>query len=224
MDFAKVEERIGYIFRDKTLLQIALTHPSMRTDRKAAVSYNYQRLEFLGDSLLGFVISDILYEKYPKVSEGELAKYKSILCQNQTLSELAENMGLGECLIISDSVNEYSNVLEDIFEAIIGAIYRDGGYEVARIFILDSFADWDALIVDKSKFLNPKGKLQEHYQTMNPFPRLQYELLKVTGPDHAKRFEVELYVDGLKMGTGHGNSKKRAEEMAALSVLENLQS
>lgn len=219
----KLQEAIGYKFKNFDLLLEALTHPSMKGDEMM----NYQRLEFLGDSFLGFIVADHIYNQFPDEQEGFLAKRKTLYCNGSTQSQIAKELQLLDALKMSDSAKEQGlkdnpKIMEDVLESLIGAIYKDGGYLKAKKVVKKLFFEDDKLIESQKTYHNPKGILQEHYQAMSAPVSIEYIVKKVSGPDHAKKFKIGLLIDGKPMATGEGFSKKRAEESAALEAIEKL--
>jgi ribonuclease-3 len=221
-DLNTLQKRLGYTFRDAVLLQLAVTHPSIAHEQETAVQHN-QRLEFLGDAVLGVVLTRELYERFPDFGEGPLTKARAQLVNQYTLAEQSRRLGIGEFLIMSRGElmhggRERSSSLADAFEAVIGAIFMDGGFDAARDFVLccfrDSFGEFTAL----PNLSNPKGELQEMLQAKsNESPR--YEITAVSGPDHDRSFECAVVHNGRELGRGRGKSKRAAESAAALAAL-----
>lgn len=222
---AQFEKIIKYNFKNKDLLIAALTHPSY--NQNESVKTNYQRLEFLGDAVLCFIITDILYNLYPKEREGMLAQYRSILIRGVGLAKYARRIELSDYIILSEAEtktggkNKHS-ILEDVFEALIGAIYCDSNVDSVRRFINDVFYDIQSILNETLPNLNPKGQLQEIIQHKLTHSTIEYVLVKTSGPDHGKIFEINLKIDGKILGTGFGSSKKNAEEQAAIEALKYL--
>ena len=223
--FIPLENALGYSFRNKELLREALTHPSFDT-RKKDHRHN-QRLEFLGDSLVGCVLANWLFQKYPEKTEGELSRFKSMLARGDNLATVARKINLNEYLIIGKSErqskgNLRQSVLEDAFEALIGAIYLDSDYFTIEKVMLQ----WEPVFIEaieqKSSSFNPKGQLQEYLQSKSKNPKISYHLIKQSGPDHQREFLIEIQADGQTIAEGLGKSKKNAEEKAAKVALEKL--
>jgi ribonuclease-3 len=220
-----LQTRLGYQFRDASLLKLALTHPSVAHEQNAAVQHN-QRLEFLGDSVLQLVLTRELYDKFPSFGEGPLTKARAQMVNQRTLAEQSKQLGLGEHLIISrgeetSGGRERASTLADAYESLLGAIYLDGGYEVSRDFILRCFRQsFGELEVIPSQD-NPKGELQELLQSQSPVAP-EYHLESVSGPDHDRAFECSVRYRGEEIGRGSGKSKKAAESQAAISALDLL--
>ncbi len=215
---AKTEEKIGYVFKDKGLLRKALTHSSYLNEHREAEECN-ERLEFLGDSVLSLICSDHLY-KTRSGDEGDLTKTKALLVCEEALSTYAKELNLGESLLLGRGeklagAQHRNSILCDEIEAILGAIYLDGGYENARNFILPS------LIRGGENFRQHDYKtvLQEVIQK-NPGEALKYVIADDFGPEHEKTFVCHLYLNSNRISEGRGRSKKAAEQEAAKEALE----
>jgi len=219
----ELEDRLGYQFHEQALLEQALTHPSWRP-AEGSVSHN-QRLEFLGDAVLGLVLAEALYEELPQEREGTLTRFRSMLVKGHQLHLLAESLSLGTYLRLGEAEEsmggrERPSILEDAFEALIGAVYEDGGIEAAKAVAGRIYGPLEPLLDRLMEEHNPKGRLQELYQPTLGNDSIEYRLTGQSGPDHAKQFVVEVWIDGTRRGSGKGYSKKRAEEAAALEALE----
>jgi ribonuclease-3 len=223
--YAELQKELGYMFRDPGLLQLALTHPSVAHEQGVPVQTN-QRLEFLGDAVLQLVLTRELYEKFPSLGEGPLTKARAKLVNRRTLAERARQLHLGQNLILSrgEEMNggrERPSALADTFEAILGAIFLDGGFEVAREFILRQFLGAFGQLEVIPILENPKGELQEFLQAISiEAPR--YHVVSATGPDHDRVFECTVHHAGVELARGHGKSKKAAESEAAVAALAKL--
>ena len=223
--YEELQARLGYVFRDPTLLQLALTHPSVAHEHGAPVQTN-QRLEFLGDSVLGLVTSEFLYRSHPSEHEGQLTKTKSLLVSKAILSRRALAMGLGRFVLMSHSEVESGgrqrlSILADAFESVIGSIYLDQGFEAARGFIHRwLFKDSREIAADK-RHTNYKSHLQEYVQSTFPTHPV-YRIRSELGPDHSKMFMVDVVVGRRTLGSGKGKNKKEAEQAAALQALDAL--
>jgi ribonuclease-3 len=220
-----LQERLGYTFRDEGLLRLALTHPSV-THESTGNTPDNQRLEFLGDSVLGVILTRELYEKFPKLGEGPLTKARAQMVNRRTLASEARRLGLGEQLSLSrgeeiSGGRQRQSALADAFEALLGAIFLDGGYDAAQAFILRSFRGAFGELTEIPNLENPKGELQELLQATGPQAPL-YELTYVSGPDHDRVFECAVFHQGIELGRGQGKSKKEAESHAALAALTKL--
>ena len=218
----ELQERLGYTFQDETLLRLALTHPSVTHETPGSVPHN-QRLEFLGDSVLGLVLTRELYEKFPDLGEGPLTKARAQMVNRRSLAAQARRLGLGQDLIVSrgeesSGGRDRQSSLADGFEALLGAIFMDGGYETARAFVLRCFRDAFGEFTQIPNLENPKGELQEFLQARSNEAPL-YEMTHVTGPDHDRVFECAVFHNGVELGRGTGKSKKLAESEAALAAL-----
>lgn len=226
-DLAALQERLGYKFRDRSLLRLALTHPSVAHEQGAPVQHN-QRLEFLGDAVLQLVLTRELYEKFPGFDEGPLTKARAKLVNRRNLGTHGRDLGLGPNLLVSrgEEVHggrERSSALADACESVIGAIFLDGGYEAARDFILREFSAGLGELGVIPTLENPKGELQEFLQARGPeAPR--YHIASTSGPDHDRVFECTVHHAGVELARGVGKSKKAAESEAALAALQKLRS
>lgn len=223
--FDPLQKQLGYKFKRMDLLKLALTHPSVAHEAAGVIPHN-QRLEFLGDSVLGLVLTSELYARFPNVSEGPLTKARAQMVNRRTLASQAKRLGLGENLILSRGEEttggrDRPSNLADAFEALLGAIFVDGGYDKARDVILNSFHDMFGELKAIPNLENPKGELQEMLQAESPDPP-EYEMTSMTGPDHDRMFECAVYHAGVELGRGKGKSKKAAESEAAGGALAKL--
>lgn len=218
-----LQKRIGYNFSDKNLLNEALTHSSYANEHKSKhIKYN-ERLEFLGDAVLSIVVADYIFKHFPNLPEGELTKLRASLVCEKTLYEFAKQIDLGSYLLLSRG--EHNNggaqrpsILSDAFEALIAAVYVDGGMEPASKHILNFVLP--AIKNMKKKQVNDyKTTLQEIIQK-NPGEQLDYVIVSESGPDHDKHFVVEVHLNSNVIGKGGGHSKKEAEQQAAREALE----
>jgi ribonuclease-3 len=220
-----LEKRISYQFSNPLLLQEALTHPSF--DLTDSVARHNQRLEFLGDSVLGCIFADWLCNHFPAAQEGDLSKKKSLLAHGHHLTDIARNIGLEEFLLTGKSEvgkngKLRDSVLEDALEALIGSIFLDGGYAEASRVVSQWTEFFEQTIRKKSSLFNPKGRLQEYTQSLADKPRIHYRVIRQSGPDHMREFEVELTIGQNVVSRGIGGSKKKAEETAAAKALAEL--
>lgn len=223
--WAEIEQRLGYRFRDRTLLQRALTHPSWQVEPSEPPVHN-QRLEFLGDAVLNFAIADELFRTRLEEREGKLTQRRAALIRGPMLAALAIELGLDRGLRVGRSEEATgrtkSSALEDAFEAVIGAIYLDSDLTTARAAILRVYGDL-AMRADRSPAEeNPKGTLQERVQPKHGNHALRYELLGVDGADHARTYEVAVWLHERRLGVGRGTSKQAAEAEAARVALARL--
>lgn len=217
----ELETKIGYHFKNPTLLFRALTHSSYANESHSGLDSN-ERLEFLGDSVLGIITADYLYNNYTHLPEGELTKLRAALVCETSLYQFASEIRLGQYLKLGRGEvhtggRERPSILADAFEALIAAIYLDGGMEEAKRFVLSFITR--AIHSHQNAFKDYKTTLQEIIQK-NPEERLEYVLTGESGPDHDKRFEVEIHLNSNVMGRGVGRSKKQAEQEAAREALE----
>jgi ribonuclease-3 len=224
-EFATLEARLGYSFRDATLLRVALTHPSVAHELGSPVQHN-QRLEFLGDAVLQLVLTRALYERFPEFGEGPLTKARAKLVNRRSLAEHGRKLGLGEHLVMSRGEDlhggrERPSALADAFEAVMGAVFVDGGYEAAQEFIVRDFGGYLLTIQVIPAMENPKGELQEFLQATSA-EAPQYHVASATGPDHARIFECTVHHNGVELARGSGRSKKAAESEAATNALTKL--
>ena len=216
----ELEERIGYVFRNKKLLKQALTHSSFANEQKINKWEDYERIEFLGDAVLELVSSDYLYRMNARLSEGELTKLRSSMVCEPALAYCARDIELGQFIFLgkgeeSTGGRKRDSITSDVMEAVIGAIYLDGGLDCARAFI-DRFVLSD--LEDKQLFYDSKTILQERVQKDGE-GRLHYVLVEESGPEHDKLFRVEAMIDDRKVGEGSGRTKKHAEQQAAYQAL-----
>ena len=212
----QLETIIGYTFKDPTLLETALTHTSFANESKTPISHN-ERLEFLGDSVLSIVVADYLFHQWKDRPEGELTRARASLVCESALHEFAKEIELGKFLRLGKGEERGGgrnrpSVVSDAFEALIAALYLDGGIEVARKVILPFITE------GKTAEADYKTQLQEVIQ-QNPEERLRYELEGEEGPDHDKRFKMAVYLNSNVIGRGIGHSKKAAEQAAAKEAL-----
>lgn len=221
----ELEERIGYVFRNKKLLKQALTHSSFANEQKINKWEDYERIEFLGDAVLELVSSDYLYRMNARLSEGELTKLRSSMVCEPALAYCARDIELGQFIFLgkgeeSTGGRKRDSITSDVMEAVIGAIYLDGGMACAKAYI-DSFILSD--LEHKRLFYDSKSNLQEVVQGKLK-KDLEYELLDVQGPEHCQTFRVQVRIlEGEVLGLGEGHTKKAAEQQAAYRALLLLQ-
>lgn len=218
--FEQLEQKIGYCFDNRTLLKQAITHSSFANEQKINKLYDYERLEFLGDAVLELVTSAFLFMKHPEMPEGQLTKKRSTLVCGPALSFCAKDIDIGKYILLGKGEEntggrQRDSITSDVMEAIIGAIYLDGGYDKAESFI-HRFILSD--LENKQLFYDSKTLLQEEIQKDNN-GTLLYELISEAGPDHDKVFVVEARVNGKVLGKGAGKTKKAAEQQAAYEAL-----
>ena len=220
---AEVEGIVGHHFENRRLIESAITHPSAAEGHSASVSY--ERLEFLGDSLLGAIVAAHLYESFPDMDEGELTHLKISLVSGEMLSEVASELGLAPLIVLGESergtgARGMHSALEDVFEALVGALYLDAGIDVARQFVFETIIP-RATRELAVQTVNPKSRLQEVTQRdMHCAP--DYKLVSEDGPAHNPTFTTVAFVGGARVGRGSGRTKKASENAAAADALANL--
>ena len=220
---ARAEKICDHEFQDKLLLRRALTHPSAVEGEP--VGSSYERLEFLGDSILGAIVARALYEAYPSLDEGRLTRLKVSLVAGFTLSEVADELGIGSYIFFGASetgtgARGLHSALENVYESLVGALFLDGGWDVAEAFILRTLKPH--LATERAERPeNPKSYLQECVQR-DGMASPSYKLVSTEGPAHAPTFTAVVLIDGARQGRGSGSSKKEAEAAAALDALEHL--
>ena len=224
--YKEIEKKLGYEFKNKSLLHNAFIHSSYNNESKNPYKNNNERLEFLGDAILELIISEFLYNNYPRLTEGELTKMRAkIVCTN-SLSESAIKLNIGNFLLMgkgeeSQGGRVRKSILADTMEAIIGAIYLDSGLESTRKFIILQL---------KSIIINvDQGNINKDYKTIfqekvqsKKDLELLYKLIKEEGPDHNKIFYVDVFINNKKVGSGKGKNKKEAEQNAAKEAIKYL--
>ena len=221
-----LEARLGYTFRDRGLLEHALMHSSYVNERRDKGCTSNERLEFLGDSVLGMVTADRLYHLFPDMPEGKMSRLRAELVCEQSLQSAARTLELGGYLLLGKGEERSggrrrSSILADTVEAVIAALYLDGGLEPARRFILDHIL----VGLDEGRIRHVaeyKTELQERVQKKAD-QHLEYELVGQCGPDHNKRFTMRVLLNGVEIGRGVGHAKKEAEQSAARAALEAMQ-
>lgn len=219
----ELEEKLGYHFRDRGLLEHAMTHSSYANEHRGAGLTSNERLEFLGDSVLGVVVADYLFAAHPDMPEGELTRTRAALVCEGSLHEVAKSLGLGRYLRLGKGEDagggrRRPSILADATEAMLAAVYLDGGMEAVRPIIRTLILDKER---EKAADRDYKTALQELVQR-TPGKSVSYRLVRESGPDHCRSFEMEASVDGGVIGTGVGRTKKEAEQMAARAALEKL--
>lgn len=222
-----IEAKIGYQFRDRANLKHALLHRSHIHVAGSSRQESNERLEFLGDAVLGLVVNEHLYHRFPRRAEGDLTKMKSLLVCGTRLSEIAAQLDLGLHIRMSRSEaanggRKRTSILADSMEALIGAVYLDGGLSEATGVIARCLLDQSAGILSKRSLGNYKSRLQELIQAKYKSPP-RYRVLRASGPDHARTFTVGVVFNGVILGSGQGHNKKAAEQKAAQEALTRLQ-
>lgn len=223
-ELAKLEGVLGYHFKDRRLLAKALSHRSWVNSLKADTKpESNERLEFLGDSILNAVITDHLYHTYPDREEGLLSKMKSLVVSAKVLALCADSWKLGDFVYLSRSEEKAGgrsrpSILADAYEAVLGAVYLDGGMEAARLLVHASLVSILKDVLEDDDLANYKSQLLEYTQSRGMGVPV-YEVIEETGPEHAKRFVVGVFVQSQEWGRGKGTSKKSAEQMGARAAL-----
>ena len=219
----ELQDRLGVRFRDPALVRTALTHPSHANEHPEDGYETNERLEFLGDAVLGLVVAQSLYERFPEVEEGRLTEWRAQLVCGPTLARVAARFAIGDVLFLgrgeeTTGGREREGNLERAYEALVGAVMLDGGLEEARTFIHHTLAEEFAELEADPGALNPKGALQQLVQGV--LGRPQYMIVDAQGPDHAREYTVEVRIDDEVVGSGSGTSKQQAEKEAAREALE----
>lgn len=226
MDYQKILDTIGYNFKDPELLSQALTHSSYRRERPSEGEDN-ERLEFIGDAILDAVIGTELYSRLPKEHEGVLTKLRSLIVCERSLSNVGREIGLNTYIKLGTGERHTGgefkdSIIADAMEALIGAIFLDGGYETARERILCILSETIEKAIDGKLFNDYKSELQEYLQRREEKPEIIYVTDRAEGPDHNKVFFVHVEAAGVLYGRGSGKSKKEAGQNAAREALEKL--
>ncbi|MBH1942386.1 ribonuclease III [Mobilitalea sibirica] len=220
-----MENKINYRFKTPSLLYHALTHSSYANEMRLSKDKNNERLEFLGDAVLELVTSEYVFLEYKDLPEGDLTKLRASIVCEQTLSSCARDLNIGEYLLLGKGEDasggrERESILSDALEAMIGAIYLDGGFTNAKEFI------WNFVlsnIQNKELFFDSKTILQEIIQNEDNKQKIRYKLISEDGPDHNKTFTIAVYVGNTEIGCGTGRTKKAAEQEAANQAIQKLQ-
>ncbi len=222
-NYKKFEEAIGYTYKNKEYAINALTHSSYANEMNIE---SYERLEFLGDSVLNIIISERLFIEYPELSEGEMTRTRAAVVCEASLSQYSRQMDIGNYLLlgkgeeISGGRNRNS-ILADVFEAILGSIYMDRGMEAAKEFVSNNINEILTLAVSGKYLLDFKTELQERMQEKGD-ANIEYRIIAERGPEHNKSFVVQALVDGVPLATSKGKTKKEAEQKAAKQILSQL--
>jgi ribonuclease-3 len=219
----KLEEILGYTFTDKALLDTAFSHRSFINECMVKGKQSYERLEFLGDAILEYVVSEYLFTNYTELTEGQLTKLRSSLVCEFTLSKVSRELGYGDYIQLSKGERitggaNRDSILCDLFESVLGAVYLDGGIEPARSYVLRYLL---TDIEHKQLYHDSKTRLQELVQK-NPGSTLRYEMVREEGPEHDKTYYVRLLIDDKEVADGSGHNKKNAEQEAAYKALQKL--
>lgn len=224
VDLVKLEALLGYTFNDKEILLTAVTHRSYLNEHRDAVQDHNERLEFLGDAVLELVVTDFLFNKYPDKPEGELTAIRAALVNTVSLSESSQKLGVNDYLLMSkgeakDTGRARQYILANAFEALIGALYLDLGYETAKDFIASHLFPKTEEIVEKRLWQDAKSRFQElaqEHSSVTP----TYETLSQEGPDHDRIFTVGVFLGKEKVAEGKGRSKQEAEQQAAENAVK----
>ena len=224
-ELSDLQSRLGFAFQDESLLALAITHPSVAYEAPDKQPHN-QRLEFLGDAVLGLILSAELYDKFPEAGEGPMTKARAHLVNQRSLANQARVLGLGGDLVLSkgeesNGGRDRASSLADVYEAIVGAMFLDQGYLPVREFVLRCFGNAVGELTEMPSLDNPKGELQEWLQARSSAPP-RYEVTSVEGPDHDRVFECAVLQADTELARGRGKSKKEAESEAAFQALEDL--
>lgn len=222
----QIEIRLKYQFKDKDVLLTAFIHSSFINENKEEIKESNERLEFLGDAVFGLVIGEYLYSRFPSHPEGTLSHYRSRIIEASSCAQYLQKIDVEENLLMGKGEKKSfltrpnPSILADLFEAIIGAIYLDGGLAAAKKFILETFSEEIEAIIS-SPMRNWKAELQDYSQ--KKYQKIpNYKVLDEAGPDHSKTFHVSVFIDDRLMGSGYGSSKKIAQQAAAAEALYRL--
>lgn len=223
IDFTLFEEKTGIKFKNKELLKQAFVHRSYLNENVGLNIDHNERLEFLGDAVLELVVTDFLYKKYEDKNEGDLTAYRSALVNANIISEIASNLGMNEFLLLSkgekkDTGKARQYILANTYESYVGAVYLDLGYDIARNFITETLLPQTDRIVNNNLWRDAKSLVQEkaqEYFAQTP----AYKVIKESGPDHDKKFNIGIYFGDELVATGEGKSKQEAEQQAAKNAL-----
>lgn len=223
-DSAELERRLGYEFKNKELLKTALTHSSYASEHKLTYESNNERLEFIGDAYVDAVVGTRLFEIMDKAHEGNLSKHRAEVVCEASLADAAEIISLGDYLFLGRGEDACGgrnkpSILSDAFEALLGAIFLDGGYEAVKEASLMLLEDKIELAASGNLSRDFKSKLQEKIQEKDTNAGIEYKTVNEAGPDHDKTFTVEVSLNGRMLGKGTGSSKARAEQKAAEDAL-----
>jgi ribonuclease-3 len=225
-DIVKLEVKLNYKFHDKSLITQALKHRSFLSVTNEQRLSSNERLELLGDAVLGMVVTEFLYKKFPTKEEGELTAIKSLMVSRKILTRAANHIGIGEFILLNEAEakaggRKRSSILADAFEAVIGAIYLDGGLSIVIEFIHKNLLARTKKIISEEQNKNFKSILLEYSQSKN-LGLPQYLVRNEEGPDHEKLFTIEVLINNEVLGMGKGNSKKKAEQLSAKNALKKL--
>lgn len=227
-DVQQLEQLLEYSFRDRTLPVQALTHPSYLHEASGSHGGDYQRLEFLGDAVLGLLLAEILYVRYPEWDEGSLSQLRARLAGQDVLADRARSLGIGNFVLLGrgekqTAGREKDSILADVLEALIAALYRDGGLQAARTLVLRLFEELAAAPESLALGRDSKSELQE-FLSSDGQPPPEYRLIEESGPPHDRLFRFQILVGDRIIGVGQGKSKKIAQQAAAAEALDSLHS
>lgn len=222
---AEIERKVGYTFQNRSYLTLAFVHRSYVNENRDAAEHN-ERLEFLGDSILGFLMADYLYHNLPGTPEGELSYLRSRLVEAVSCVVYVQKLKIEKFLLLGkgERLNDgrgRESILADLFEAVMGAIYLDGGVEAARRFMFDNFTQ-EVTEILKTPVRNWKAQLQDYCQKIFHMTPI-YKMMSETGPDHSKIFKISVFINNTEMGWGEGASKKEAQQAAAQCAIEEIE-
>ena len=224
IDFTEFEKKAGVLFKNRELLTQAFTHRSyLNENPKVALEHN-ERLEFLGDAVLELAVTEYLFEKFPQKPEGELTAFRAALVNTETISRAAQELGMNEYLLLSrgeakDLGKARHYILANTFEAFIGALYLDGGYEASKKFIGENLYHRLDAIIKENLWQDAKSRFQEKAQELVSITPT-YRVIREAGPDHDKEFVVGVFLKDEQIGSGEGSSKQEAEQAAARDALQ----
>jgi len=222
-----VEEIIGYKFKNPNYLLQALSHSSFTNEKGLPRGDSYERLEFLGDAILGYLASEYVFRRYPELPEGKLTEIKRIFVSGKTLSHIATRLGIEEYVLLGtreakETESGHPSILADIYEAIVGAMYLDGGIEPVKRFLERFHFAEEKTLLNSKDYVNYKGKLLEFLQSKG-LPPPSYKLERAFGPEHRKFYIISTWSQGKLLGLGGGFSRKEAEQQAAERALSALE-
>ncbi|MBI4999443.1 ribonuclease III [Candidatus Gottesmanbacteria bacterium] len=226
MNLSNLEENLGLKFKDRRLLEQALTHRSYLNENKDKKLVSNERLEFLGDAVLSLIVSNFLYQKFSSSAEGDLTNFRASLVKTPTLAKIAQKIELGKCLFLSRGEEEGGGrenpgILADSLEALIGAIFLDNGLAKTTGFVTTHLLPVLSEVIESKTLKDFKSLLQEKTQAKDKTSPT-YKVLKVVGPDHNRIFTIGVFLNAKKLGVGTGRSKQEAEQEAAKAALEKL--
>ena len=219
--------KFALAFADISLLDCALTHPSYAKEHKLDRNLCYERLEFLGDAVLKTVISEFLFNNFQDLQEGDLTRHRALIVSDKTLADFAQKIELGDFILLSEGETraggaQKGSILACAFEALLGAIYLEGGIQAASNFVISNFKEEILALTEASEFSNPKALLQEYTQgKTGTLP--EYILEDESGSAHNRTFQIAVYYEGEKLGAGTGKSKKEAEQAAAWQAMKRIE-